>query len=326
MAGETLDVKWDTYSSHWLEALKDLKDTNFLSDVSILCEDKTRFEVHKLVLSSCSSVLRNIIELLPAVNSGSVLYFHGINGNTMNSLLEFMYQGRTISRQEDLKDFIEVANKFSLKGVTLNNPTIPLLDQEKEYSREQMLTKKETENSILNEFEQLVSEEKCNLATSLLEPEPQENTKKEPVFPCTLCKYKATQQGHLKNHVKMVHERIKDICEECNKEFADRSNLKKHVRAVHEKVRYKCDYDQCNKDFKHQSALSLHMRSFHEGAIKDKKYECDQCGEKYMSTQALKRHNESKHLGIKYTCGKCGKRFSLRSTQVMHEKHFCQNL
>lgn len=323
MAGETLDVKWDMYSSHWLEALRDLKDTNFLSDVSILCEDNTRFEVHKLVLSSCSSVLRNIIELLPAVNS--VLYFHGINGNTMNSLLEFMYQGRTISRQEDLKDFIEVANRFSLTGVALNNLTIPLLDQKKDYSREQMLTKKETENSILNEFEQLVSEEKCNLATSLHEPEPQVNTiKKEPFFPCTLCKYKATQQGHLKNHVKAVHERIKDICEECNKEFADRSNLKKHIRVVHEKVRYKCD--KCNKDFKHQPALSSHMRSLHEGVIKDKKHECDLCGEKYMSTQALKLHNESKHLGIKYTCEKCGKKFSSRSTQVMHEKHFCHNL
>ena len=125
MPGETLNVKWDTYSSHWLEALKDLKNTNHLSDVSILCEDKTRFEAHKLVLSSCSEGLKNIVELLPAVSS--VLYFHGISGNVMNSLLEFIYQGSTVSRQEDLKDFIEVANKFGLRGI--NDVTIPLLDQ-----------------------------------------------------------------------------------------------------------------------------------------------------------------------------------------------------
>ena len=324
MSGETLDVKWDTYSSHWLEAFKDLKDTNFLSDVSILCEDNTRFEAHKLVLSTCSSVLKNIIELLPAV-SCAVLYFHGINGNTMNSLLEFMYQGRTICSQQDLKDFIEVANKFSLKGVALNNLTLPLLGQEKDYPREQLLMKKETENSILNEFEQLVSDEQCNLATSLHEAEQQKNSQeKEPLFPCTLCKYKATQQGHLKNHVRAVHERIKDVCEQCNKEFADRSNLKKHIRIVHEKVRYKCD--QCDKDFKHQPALSAHMRSLHEGFIKEKKFECEQCGEKYMSAASLKQHTESKHLGIKYTCEKCGKKVSSRSTLVLHEKHFCQNL
>ena len=325
MSGESLDVKWDTYSSHWLEALKDLKDTNFLSDVSILCEENTRFEAHKLVLSSCSSVLRNIIELLPAANS-AVLYFHGINGNTMNSLLEFMYQGRTVSRQADLKDFIEVANKFCLKGVALNNLTIPLLDQERDYPREQLLIKNETENSILNEFEQLVSDEKCNLATSLqADTEPQGNSqKKEPLFPCTLCKYEATQQGHLKNHVRAVHERIKDVCKQCNKEFADRSNLKKHIRIVHEKVRYKCDH--CDKDFKHQPALSSHMRSLHEGIIKEKKFECEQCREKYMSAASLKQHIESKHLGIKYTCERCGKKVSSRSTLLMHEKHFCQNL
>ena len=231
----------------------------------------------------------------------------------------------TICSQEDLKDFIEVANKFSLKGVTLNNLTIPLLGQEKDYPREQLLMKKETENSILNEFEQLVSDEKCNFATSLNEGEKQENSQEnEPLFPCTLCKYKATQQGHLKNHVRAVHERIKDVCEQCNKEFADRSNLKKHIRIVHEKVRYKCD--QCDKDFKHQPALSTHMRSLHEGIIKEKKFECEQCGEKYMSAASLKQHTESKHLGIKYTCEKCGKKVSSRSTLVLHEKHFCQNL
>ena len=315
MSGETLNVKWDTYSSHWLEALKDLKNTYHLSDVSILCEDKTRFEAHKLVLSSCSEELKNIVELLPAVSS--VLYFHGISGKVMNSLLEFIYQGTTVSRQENLKAFIEVANKFGLKGI--NNLTIPLFDQEKDNCAIKKET--ETEVSILNEFEQLVSDEKFSIKTSL--EETQGKTEKEPMFPCTLCKYKATQQGHLKNHVKMVHERIKDKCEECDKEFADRSNLKKHIRVIHEKFRYKCD--QCEKEFKQKQALSSHVRTFHEGK-KDKNYECEHCGEKYKLMQNLKQHNESKHLGIKYTCEKCGKKFTSRNTLFMHEKHFCQNL
>ena len=178
----------------------------------------------------------------------------------------------------------------------------------------------ETEDGILNEFEQLISDEKTSLEEA---QEKAEKEEKEGLFPCTLCKYKATQQGHLKNHVKMVHERIKDKCEECDKEFADRSNLKKHIRIIHEKFRYKCD--QCEKEFKHKQALSSHVRSFHQG-IKDKNYECEHCGEKYKFMQGLKHHNESKHLGIKYTCEKCGKKFTSRNTHVMHEKHFCQNL
>ena len=72
-----------------------------------------------------------------------------------------------------------------------------------------------------------------------------EETQEKALFQCTLCKYKTTQQGHLRNHVKMVHERIKDKCEKCEKEFADRSNLKKHMRVAHEKVRYKCN--QCGR-------------------------------------------------------------------------------
>ena len=118
MPGETLNVKWDTYSSHWLEALNSLKSTNHLkSEVSILCEDKTRFEAHKLVLSSCSEGLKNIVELLPAVSS--VLYFHDISGNVMNSLLEFIYQGRTVSRQEDFKDFNRIYNHNPIEHIFL---------------------------------------------------------------------------------------------------------------------------------------------------------------------------------------------------------------
>ena len=57
----------------------------------------------------------------------SVLYFHGVQGGAMRSLL---YQGQTIFRLECLEDFSEVANKFSLTGVNLSNPTKSTIKEE----------------------------------------------------------------------------------------------------------------------------------------------------------------------------------------------------
>ena len=46
----------------------------------------------------------------------------------------------------------------------------------------------------------------------------------------------------LKNHIKTVHEGIKDyICESCNKAFSHLDNLRVHTRTVHEGHRdYMC--------------------------------------------------------------------------------------
>ena len=305
-----------------------MKETNFLSDVTLVCEDNSRFEAHKLVLSACSPVLRSIMELEPPWGS-SVLYLHGIGGMAMSSLLEFMYQGQTIFRQECLQDFIEVANRFSLSGVSFKDLNNSASDQKTSTIKQELENSEATkqvcpeEKSILNEFEQLVSDENINNFKEDIE----RNIKIESAskrFPCSMCKYETTQKGHLNGHIKAVHDRIKDICEMCNKEFFDKSNLKKHIGAVHENVKYKCD--QCDKEYKGQQALRNHMRSFHEGIKELKKYECDQCGEKYQQNQTLKRHIESKHLGIKYTCNSCGKKFSSKNTLNLHEKHFCQNL
>ena len=241
----------------------------------------------------------------------------------MSSLLEFMYQGQTISRQECLQDFIEVANKFSLNGVSFYDPNnTSTIKQELERSEATKQVCPE-EKSILNEFEELLSDDNNTNSEQGIESGIKiESASKR--FPCSMCKYEATQKGHLNSHIKTVHDRIKDLCEKCNKEFSDRSNLKKHIRADHEKVRYKCD--QCDKEYKGQQALRNHMRSFHEGIKELKKYDCDQCGEKYHQNQTLKRHIESKHLGIRYKCKGCGIKVSSKSTLVLHEKHFCQKL
>ena len=55
---------------------------------------------------------------------------------------------------------------------------------------------------------------------------------------CPQCDYKTGHVGHLKAHVRTVHEKCKDhACPQCDAAFGRADNLSRHVRGVHKKRR-----------------------------------------------------------------------------------------
>ena len=57
------------------------------------------------------------------------------------------------------------------------------------------------------------------------------------------CGYETSNSGHLKRHIKMIHDKIKDFkCDRCEYETSDSGNLKRHIKMVHDKTKdLKCD-------------------------------------------------------------------------------------
>ena len=71
-----------------------------------------------------------------------------------------------------------------------------------------------------------------------------------------------------------VHEAIKYVCDQDNKQFTTKGSLAGHKRAVHEGVKY-----HCGRQATTNSDLTEHKRAVHEGV----KYPCGQCG--YQATK-----------------------------------------
>ena len=59
MSQEQFTLNWHTYSDHLKDLMQNLMQSNKSSDVTIVCEDKTRFKVHKFVLNACSLVFQS---------------------------------------------------------------------------------------------------------------------------------------------------------------------------------------------------------------------------------------------------------------------------
>ena len=81
-------------------------------------------------------------------------------------------------------------------------------------------------------------------------------------FICIICSQRFSDDQNLKRHEGSVHDGQKIPCSKCDSEFTTKTMLKDHVRVIHEKlIRYKCEV--CETPFKYQENLGRHIKDFH---------------------------------------------------------------
>merc|ERR1712204_50353 len=117
MANEVYNLTWNEFEKCTGMAFKDLLEDKDFSDVTLVSEDGEKISAHKVVLSSCSPILRKMLMGTPQHQS-VLVYLTGIQFSEISSLLKFMYLGETNILQEDLDRFIDIGRKLKVKGLT----------------------------------------------------------------------------------------------------------------------------------------------------------------------------------------------------------------
>ena len=120
MAGdETLSLKWNQFSENLQHSLTDLKDKNYFSDVTLACEDK-EIRAHKLILSACSPFFRRLLlkKSYQEAKLHPIIYLRGVQAEQLEAVVAFIYHGEVNILEEELSNFILVANELQLKGLT----------------------------------------------------------------------------------------------------------------------------------------------------------------------------------------------------------------
>ena len=118
MTQEKFDLNWHNYSDHLKGLMQSLMQSNKSSDVTLVCEDKTRFKAHKFVLYACSPVFQSIIDDLP--DNKSAVYLRGVFAPEMKSILQFMYLGQATFYQDRMNEFLKVAKSLEIKDLSNN--------------------------------------------------------------------------------------------------------------------------------------------------------------------------------------------------------------
>merc|ERR1712126_777601 len=276
MSQEKYNLNWHTYSDHLREMLHNMRKSESLTDVTLVCDDQTQFKAHRIVLSACSSVFKSIIDSLP-LNS-SVIYLRGIQHQEMESILEFMYLGVATFYQERMNEFLNVAKNLEIKEISKDVEFIndkefyeDVIEQTHHQNNEQ-LEANGANDQISNQY--INTNLKTNTNTANTKSIVQSTYGK---FPCDQCNKEFARKQKLKCHIQSKHDGVKYPCNQCDYQATQQSNLTIHIKSRHEGVRYPCN--QCDFQATHQSNLTIHIKSKHEGV----RYPCNQC--EYQATQ-----------------------------------------
>ncbi|CAB4062028.1 Broad-complex core protein isoform 6,Protein tramtrack, alpha isoform,Protein bric-a-brac 1,Protein tramtrack, beta isoform,Longitudinals lacking protein-like,Broad-complex core protein isoforms 1/2/3/4/5,Protein abrupt,Protein bric-a-brac 2 [Lepeophtheirus salmonis] len=114
---ERLCLRWNDFESNIKHGFSELREEEEFFDVTLACGSK-QIKAHKVILSACSPFFRSIIKSVP--HQHPLLYLRGIKFNHLESLLCFMYNGEVNVTQEELNNFLAVAEELKIKGLTQN--------------------------------------------------------------------------------------------------------------------------------------------------------------------------------------------------------------
>ena len=280
---EKYSLTWHTYSDHLEDMMKEMMMNDDFADVTLVSEDKKHIKAHKIILSACSPVFKDIVKL--EKNTNTFIFLKGINFSDLEPIMQFIYVGEATLNEEKLKDFLAVAKSMEIKG---------LGNAETEKNNRVEFSPSDPEDSMYDSAEETMrSSHLMNQASMEKREVDRVNGKYE-------CDYPASQQHDLQKHEDAKDERLrKHECDQCHKTYASLGSLNIHRKSSHEGVKFACD--QCDQQYNDSSNLKRHIRSKHEGI----RYACVKCDYESTDSSTLNRHIKSKHEGVRYACNQC---------------------
>ena len=239
MSSENFNLTWNNFERCAINTFKDLRSELEFVNVTLVSEDNQEMKAHKVVLSACSPVLKNI--LLKNPHQHPLIYLTGVKHQELKSLVDFMYLGQAEVSQTNLEIFMSLGSKFEIKG---------LCEENKSQYQGDTIIKDERENGNYIE-DHLISQEGASSYTHEIvqkdvTPEINYGQDEEDFldvtsdayrlhseFKCDQCDYVAKKKSHLDSHTKARHEGIKFPCNMCDYKAGYNHHLNKHKRYKH---------------------------------------------------------------------------------------------
>ena len=247
-----------------MSTFTELRADQNLLDVTLACEDGTQIEAHKVVLTAGSQFFKDILKMKK--KETLIIYMRGIKSSDLASVVDFLYYGEVNIPQEELNDFLTLAEELQLKG---------LVGAENR-SEEEAITNKTTKpNHKIKTKEAATIQTPCNEFPK----EEYDVTFESPSLSMGSLKNNDTylQTTEIANIImdEDLKQKVDDLieqngenwsCKVCGK-VANKSitswkrNLQRHTQIHMEGLTYTCNL--CGKEFRCKVYLDKHMSKTH---------------------------------------------------------------
>ena len=121
MSVTNLHLQWNTsgHSKQLNDAFTQYLTSSEFSDVTLVCDDRSKIPAHKLLLSALSPMFKSMLSET-SNNSNSFIFMRGVKNTIMRSLVEFMYCGQTTIAEDSMSDFLSAAEDLEMKHFVSN--------------------------------------------------------------------------------------------------------------------------------------------------------------------------------------------------------------
>ena len=258
---ETFCLRLNDFGTNIKTSWKEFQDEEYFYDVTLAC-DELQIKAHKIIISSCSPVFKNILKHNP--NKHPLIYLRGVKYSDLKNLLTFIYQGEVSIAEEDLNRFLTVAEDLKIKGLYEEKNTdinSTRMDSSSKVQKNNYKRKEEDLYKTIMENQDLL-EAKTERINNFAVAKSLVPINEEKPFPCTKCDKKFISLSNLNAHMKSLHEGIRYSCDKCEYKATQKVSLKVHIKSIHEGVRYPCG--QCQFIGTQRANLYTHVKNVHK--------------------------------------------------------------
>jgi len=297
-------LSWDQHEENRTSTLKSLWENEDFLDVTIACDDD-QIDAHKVILSAASPFFQKILKRNP--HSHPLIYLRGTTKKEVQSLLNFIYSGETQVLQEELEDFMALANSLGVKGLVgeeLEKKEKPdgeaLFSSEKKkanYRKKQPTRKKEiliTEDIRILENSEEICEIDINSYTDVSKLMEKYGDSKNSDDSIQYPKISMTEYGDTGNETdisdfevdKSGSEENIDVIQYQNTSNASMTEYDERISELITKTENMWGCSQCSYTSKSKGHIKEHVEKHIEGYSHD----CNLCDKTFRMRRSLRQH------------------------------------
>ena len=113
---EKLFMQWSYFHSYVTKSFQDMRHGEELFDVTLVCDDGKQLDAHKVILSACSPIFRQMMS--KSKHPHPLVFMAGVKSKELEDVLDFLYNGEVSLDQDKLVDFLSVAQRLKINGLT----------------------------------------------------------------------------------------------------------------------------------------------------------------------------------------------------------------
>ena len=224
---------WHSYPDFLREIMREMMTSEDFTDVTLVTDDKKTIKAHRNILSACSPVFKNILQM-EITNNHPVIYLRGIQHTEMESIFQFIYFGEAKFDEERMNELMLVLKNLEIRGL------IKDADEDEPQNNQSCQDQEDVTDTVNFDHNKISEHKEIKMSTSESDP---------------------TNENEVIRRKTKVGSKFQCPHPQCDKLFYDNSTVRRHIRSVHEGVKYACN--QCDYQATAQGSLTRHFQSKH---------------------------------------------------------------